>query len=223
MAVVPGLTVDTVARLVDKSVVASGKTSLGSTRYRLLETVREYALERLSESGAELAIFERHAACFLALAEAAEPQLEGGGQVEWLARLEREHDNIRAALKWFVEQADPEKGLRLSAALWRFWYMRGHFKEGRWWHERALGMGGDVSPAVRAKALNAAGMLTTEQSDFSRARDLYERSLALRDLLVNRLAMYCLVHTVRRQPFLERVMRTWQALFESTGGQDQGN
>jgi predicted ATPase/class 3 adenylate cyclase len=150
----------------------------GGARFRLLYVVREYALERLeasaggsaSPAGQEAeALHRAHAVYFLALAERAEPELQGPAQVAWLDRLEREHDNFRAALAW--AQAHPrteaERGLRLAAALEPFWFARGHLREGRAWTEGLLdvvaphqgggaGAHGEVSEAVWARALKAA-------------------------------------------------------------------
>jgi predicted ATPase/DNA-binding CsgD family transcriptional regulator len=153
----------------------------GEARFRLLYVIREYALERLensaggsaSQAGQEAEALRRaHAVYFLALAERAEPELLGPAQVVWLDHLEREHDNFRAALAW--AQARPgteaEQGLRLAAALEPFWFARGHLREGRAWTEGLLDvvaphqgagatMHGEVSAAVWARALTAAGWL----------------------------------------------------------------
>ena len=106
-------------------------------RYRLLEPVRQYARERLEESGEADAFLRRHAEFFLAMAEEAEPQLTGAQQQEWAERLEAEHDNIRAALSWSLER-EPENALRLAGALARFWEMRARFVEGSAWLEAVL-------------------------------------------------------------------------------------
>ena len=126
--------------------------------------MREYALERLEASGEAAAMRQAHAAFYLALAERAEPELTGPEQTHWLDRLEIEHDNLRAALAWAIA-ARPGHGLvRLAGALWRFWWMRGHYREGRAWLEAALEQDAG-SEAERAKALYGAGSLATEQGD----------------------------------------------------------
>jgi tetratricopeptide (TPR) repeat protein len=111
----------------------------------------------------------------------AEPELRGAHQAEWLARLEREHDNLRASLSWCLQNGQVEKALRLGGALWRFWYWHGHLNEGRMWLEGALAaaLGSVVSPAIRAKALNGAGTLASVQADYRRAFTLLEASLEL--------------------------------------------
>ncbi len=150
----------------------------GEPRVGMLETMRAYGLERLEAAGEAAAVRGRHAAYYLALAEAAEPELMGAGQATWLARLDADHDNMRAALAWARERAGDgdEMALQLAGALWRFWWIRGHLAEGRRWMERLLGRGGG-SAAVRARALNGGGNLAWGQGDYARATAWYEESL----------------------------------------------
>lgn len=169
---------DLLTALVDKSLVVAEPAGDG-TRYRLSETVRQYSGDRLAESGE--AMGGRAAACFLALAEEAAPQLTGPDQAAWFSRLEAEHDNLRASLAWKEQSADGrEDSLRLAAALWRFWFVRGHLSEGRLWLDRALAAasGGEAS-AAWAKALQGAGNLAWSQGDYGGARALHEECLAL--------------------------------------------
>jgi predicted ATPase len=121
---------DGVAALVDQSLLRRLDGESDEPRFGFLETLREYALTRLAASGDEHITRERHALFCLALAEAAEPELKGSHQAEWLARLEREHDNLRAALCWWVQE-EAEQAVRMGGALWRFWHVRGHLTEGR--------------------------------------------------------------------------------------------
>ena len=123
--------------LMDKSLVVAGPTGDGGARYRLLEPVRQYARERLEESGEADAFSRRHAEFLLALAEEAAPQLTGAQQQEWAKRLETDHDNMRAALSWSLQRA-PETTLRLVGALARFWEIRTHYQEGSRWIKAAL-------------------------------------------------------------------------------------
>ncbi len=150
----------------------------GETRVGMLETLREYGLERLEATGETAAVRGRHAAYYLALVEAAEPELMGAEQERWLGRLEAEHDNLRAALGWAGEPAGAgdEMALQFAGALWRFWWIRGHLAEGRRWMEGLLGRGGG-SAAVRARALNGAGNLAWGQGDYAQATAWYEESL----------------------------------------------
>ena len=170
---------DLLTSLADKSLVIAEQKD-GRSRYRLLETVRQYAQESLVESGGVEAVRERHRDYFLALAEAAEPKLDGADQAEWLKRLEEEHDNLRSALDWSLVEAGSGGGLRLCGALQKFWWTRGHFSEGRDWCVRVLGKtGSEERTRERAKALNAAGALAYLQGDYPAARGLFDESLAV--------------------------------------------
>jgi non-specific serine/threonine protein kinase len=171
---------DLLAGLVSKSLVQVSTTD-GQTRYGLLETVRQYGQEQLAVSGEGAAVRDRHLAWCLALAEEAEPALEGPEQGAWLSRLETEHDNMRAALRWSLQDGDDTAlGLRLSGALWRFWESRGYISEGRGWLEAALASGGPATTTAYAMALNAAGNLAERQGDYERAVALHEDALVLR-------------------------------------------
>jgi tetratricopeptide (TPR) repeat protein len=166
--------------LVDKSLVRQADQPDGTPRLVMLETIREYGLERLEASGEAEATRRRHTDYCLALAEDADPKLQGPDQEVWLDRLETEHDNLRAALaRSLTEASDAEIGLRLAGALSWFWHVRGHFSEGRRWLEQALAAGGNVSASMRAKALNGAGILAQDQGDYGRAEAFYEENLAL--------------------------------------------
>lgn len=152
----------------------------GEPRFTLLETVRAYALERLAETGAERDVRQRHAEYYLALAEEADPHLRTATQLVWLDQLEVERSNLRAALAWFIDQAlDVESSLRLVGALVWFWTIRCHLSEGREWSTRALQIGSDASPVLRAGALFGAGSMAWLQGDVSAARALMEECVAL--------------------------------------------
>ena len=168
---------DRIASLVDKSLLREEDGPDGEPRYLMLETVREYGLERLIEVGEESAARDAHAAYFLALAERAAPELNGPRQVAWFARLEAEHPNLRAAQELFGQRGDTEAGLRLAAALWWFWFTGGHHREGRAWLERALAAPHRWSPAVR-EALHGASMLASNQGDDRQATASAEELLA---------------------------------------------
>jgi predicted ATPase/DNA-binding XRE family transcriptional regulator len=146
-------------------------------RFAMLETIRAYGLERLEESGEGEEIRERHADYFVALAERATPQLEGGGQVEWLERLEREHDNLRAALAWLLEHGRPESTARLSSAIWLFWVVRGHAGEGQMWLERALASG-RLTGSERANTLSAISLLLLAKGEIALMTELVEEGIA---------------------------------------------
>ena len=170
---------DRLASLADKSLVQVEERP-SSTRYRFLETVHQYAIERLRESGDETPWSERHLAHFLTLAVEAERKLTGKDQQAALDRLESEHDNVRAALaRACLDGGNAQAGLRLATAISRFWLVRGYLTEGRTWLSRLLAAAGSGEKATRAKALNWAGALAWKQGDYSAARALYEQSLAL--------------------------------------------
>lgn len=169
---------DLIFRLVSKSLITADAPPGGEpARYRMLEPVRQYAREKLEESGEAERVLERHAAFFLALAEEAESRLTGPDQEAWLDRLEMEHDNLRAVRRWAREAGKEEAGLRLAGALWRLWYTRGHLEEGRGWLEEALSGGDDTPSPARANALNGAGALAFQSGDPQRAERYFEQSL----------------------------------------------
>jgi len=167
------------ARLVDASLVATEERG-GQKRYRLLETLRAYGREHLEIGGEAEATSHRHARHYLALAEAAEPALWGPELATWLERLEAEHEDLRAALRWSVGRGEAEIALRLGAALARFWQVRGHLSEGLHWLEGGLAWTAGVTPATRARALDAAGHLARDRGDHERAVLFYEQTLAHR-------------------------------------------
>ncbi len=175
-----GAVLDLLSRLVDKSLLVAD-TESEEARYRQLETIREYARDRLLESGEAAAALSRHNGWYVALVEQAAPEFfRGGESAAWLRRLDREHDNLRAALQWSIDEPDEARtGLRLAAGLWRFWEIRGHLAEGLGWLQRLLAAtDGEVS-ALRADAYTGAGILAFMQGDHAAAHGFHEQSLAL--------------------------------------------
>ncbi|MGH8104027.1 MAG: tetratricopeptide repeat protein [bacterium] len=168
---------DLLTALVEKSLAVYEGEAGAHGRYRLSESVRQYALDRLLESGEGGPFRQRQLAFFVELAEAAERELKGPDQARWLDTLQTEHDNLRASLEW-SRGGDSE--LRLAAALARFWMIRGYLAEGREWLKTALAADTAAPPALRAKALTVAGHLAHIQGDLKIARGLYEQSLAIR-------------------------------------------
>jgi tetratricopeptide (TPR) repeat protein len=167
---------DGMASMVDKSLAQQVEQVDAETRFLTLSTIREYALERLAESNDEAAARRAHAAYYLVLAE------EGAEDVvahpEWLDRFEVEHDNFRSALDYLIKTGDAEWGLRLGAALFRFWETREYLTEGRDAIARLLALEGSAArPKLRARLLFAAAVLAGEQGDFGSARQLFEESL----------------------------------------------
>jgi predicted ATPase len=169
---------NTLLALVDNSLVGSRAGDDAELRFDMLKTVHEYAVFRLIESGDLADVRTRHLVWYRDLAEEAEPHLVGPLQAAWVRRLEEEAANLRAALSWSLESGDVESGLRIAGALVRFWSVRGQMSEGRLWLEEALQASG-VDPAVRAKAVYAAGYAALGQGDYAEASTGFEEGLAL--------------------------------------------
>jgi non-specific serine/threonine protein kinase len=210
---------DLLGRLVDKSLVVADEATHGP-RYRLLEPVRQYARQRLEASGEGVAVQARHAAHYAALAERAEPELRGPEQVAWLKRLEREQDNLRAALAWIAQHGAADDGLRLVVALTPYWDARGYLSEGRRWLEtmRSRPHAGSAAPGLQMRALLAAGVLAKLQGDLDNAERLLTSALAAARDLADRtnegetLAWLSSVHWERSAtdaavPFAEEALR----------------
>lgn len=169
---------DLLSRLVDKSLVVVVEQD-GEARYRLLETIRQYAAEKLERSGEAAEIRRRHAGFMLTLAEEAGPELKSPRQGEWLERLETEHDNLRAAMRWMRGEGATEAAARFAWALWLFWFHRGHQDEGRRWIEEVLAKGDILSTGLRAKAFYADGAMSWGLLESADTIRLLEKSRAL--------------------------------------------
>jgi predicted ATPase/DNA-binding CsgD family transcriptional regulator len=167
------------AQLADKSLIQVSEEPDGQPRFRWLETIRGEAIDRLSEHGELGEARQRHAVHCLALAEQADSALIGLSMSDTLDKLEREYDNFRAAFHWSLESGDLTLGLSLAGALYRFWMLRGHLSEARQWLEQALPRSDGLALAIRAKALNAAGVLAGMQDDNDAAEAWFQSSLAL--------------------------------------------
>jgi tetratricopeptide (TPR) repeat protein len=169
---------DGLGALVDQSLVDQREEG-GEPRLSMLHVVREFALEQLEQSDEALAVHQAHAAYFQALGAEAEPHVWGSGQAEWVRRLEREHDNLRAALGWLRDRGEVESAVRLAVAIGNFWYIRSHYEEGARWVESLLASPCAVTPAVRVRALYRAGVFAWARGDASRCGALGEEALVL--------------------------------------------
>ena len=170
---------DGLTSLVDKSLIRRAEPPGRPARFSMLETIREFGLERLEASGDLEPTRRRHAEHYLGLAAEAEPHLGGPDQGRWLDRCEQEHANLRAALGWAVDQGQAGPAQAAAGALWRFWQQRGHLTEGRQWLDEALAMPSGLGPTpARAKALTGAGGIAW-WSDRAAARAFYDEALAI--------------------------------------------
>ena len=171
---------EAVAALVDKSLLRQETQADGQPRLLMLETIREYALERLAASGEAEAVQRQHAIFFLRFSEEAEPKIRGAEHFLWRTRLEVEHDNLRAALRWTLESQEAEMGMQLAFSLVAFWRASNQDREGRNWCEQVLAQPGtSARTAARAMALLAAGVMTMYQGDLPQAQLLLEESIAI--------------------------------------------
>ncbi len=178
-----------IASLRDKSLLDQIEQAEDEPRLIMLETIREYALERLEQSGEEKSVRETHAASYLAWAEETEPKLFGTEYFTWVERLERELANLRAAFRWYLSTSDGARALRLSAALWGFRAVGGHAVEGYRWIEQALQLSQtsatDADLSIKAKALYGAASLAYYSNDPAQtmvyAQECLELTRALRD------------------------------------------
>lgn len=166
--------------LVENSLIIPMDDASGEARYRMLDTIREYAEEQLVAASESDELRRRHSAYYLRMAEQAEPALQDREQQVWYPRLSQEHENLRTALDWLLLTGEAELALRLAGALWRFWQRHGDIREGRQWLEQGLAAAAPSVPEqVKAKALWGASWLAYHQGDYTRSKALSAEHLAL--------------------------------------------
>ena len=171
---------DGLASLLNKSLLKQEAGPESEPRFIMLETIHEYARERLQESGEAQDIHRRHAEYFTSLAERAEPYMRGGGeQLRWMRRLEADHDNLRAMHQWSIDDGVVELELRLVGTLGYFWWRQGHFAEGQQWIERALPLIEEVPAAVRARVLAVAGRVAFNLDDSATGKRVLGEALEI--------------------------------------------
>jgi non-specific serine/threonine protein kinase len=193
----------------------------GAGRYHFLKTVRAYTGRRLEEQGEAEAFRRRHALYFLEFASAADLELRGPRQAEWLARLDTDHDNLRAALTFFLTSGlreDAEAAQRLTCAMLKFWQIRGHIHEGRRWLQEVLTRTAEVvgSSALHARVLNGAGAFALEQGDYTQARELYEAALAMRRTVGDRTRVGDSLHNLGHLALVQLDYVRAQACYEES-------
>lgn len=184
---------DAISSLLDKNLIERVNQQGGDPRFRMLVVVREFALEKLGETGAIEEVRRRHAYFFAKFVERAEPELRGSRAADWLNRLGQEHENIRSSLNWAIER-EPETALRIAASIQRFWWRRGHLSEGVEWTQRVLDANADSgNPKLLASAYRGISSLSWSRGDFAAAVAYAERGLEIaratgdKNLIINAL------------------------------------
>jgi predicted ATPase len=182
---------DEISALVDWSLLKP----IGEGRFLMLETIREYALEALEESGETAEVRDRHLDYFLALVEEAEPNLTGADQRAWYERLTLEHDNVGEALSYACDSGDGERALMLAGTIWRFWWNRGYTVESAHWYSRAFAVGDDASAIARARGVFGAAHIAEARGDSEQARiDFEAAARLLREVGETRWLILALTH-----------------------------
>lgn len=177
---------EALSSLVDQNLIQRVDRNDSEPRFTMLETIREYAVERLGDAGEVAGVRRAHAAYCLVLAEEGNPELDTAERAHWLTQCDAEIDNFRAALDWLFETRELEWALRLCVALFRFWDMRLHVAEGRARLEAVLQLAGEEYPAERARIMLFLGASTTTLADFSAAESFLQQSLTLYETLEDR-------------------------------------
>lgn len=214
---------DALEGLVSKSLLRQDVQPDGESRYRMLDTIREFALEHALTTGEAVKASASHASYYVALSETASRELRGPQQTVWLDRLERERDNIRAALAWCHAHGAGEQAVRLVGNIWRFWWVRGRFSEGRMLMERALVLpSAPEEDDARAEAFFGLGVLATYQGDYEAARALYEQCLSIWRRLDDTVGIgYALLNLAEVEAFVGDLSAARDMLLESLDVQRQ--
>ena len=204
-----------ITRLVEKSLINMYE-SFGATRYRMLETTRQYALEKLMEAGEDQTAHSQHFAYFLQLAQDAESHLIGPDQVQWLNRLEREHDNFRSALTWSMQSGKYEEALQMAGALGLFLLKHSHFSEGRKWLGNILKSHPHASDQAKLKAWRWAGFMAFWQTDLVESRRIYTQSLELEQALEDQWGIAFSLHMLANVAPIEGDVKTARELHKKS-------
>jgi non-specific serine/threonine protein kinase len=220
----PIAVLDGIASLVGKSLIQPLEGPGDGARYRMLETVREFAFEQLVARGEDVAMRDAHRDWALAFVERTCSTIRAAWTASELDQLESEHDNLRAALAWSLDRADGTSALQLSGALRDFWYMRGHIREGRRWLEASLAVGADAPVEHRARALLVLGEFANDLGDLERGTTALQQSLALYRALDDRLGtgfaldlLGCAAEDYGDYALAEQLMTEARSCFEEVG------
>jgi predicted ATPase len=214
---------DGITSLVENSLVYQASGAGGDARLRMLETIHEYAREQLQESGETDEAARRHAGYFTAWVEETIQGIGGPDAAVIAARIDAEHDNLRAALAWAVSASAGETALRVAGSLYRYWELRGHLTEGRRWLDVALAIGAAAPAALRALALNGAGWLASDQADFARAEALLGEALELRRAIGDRRGQAQTLNNLANLAFARNDLDAARALYEESLALDRLN
>lgn len=206
------------SHLLDKNLITVDKPEWGETRYHMLESIREYALEKLADSNEWKIIRNRHLDFFLLFAEEAESKLKGPDELVWYPRLEVEHNNLRTALRWALESQNAEAGLRLAGSLSLFWWIYGHLREGIDWLEKVLENPQGASSASYAKALRFLGGLlsSSEEQDSHKISKLFEKSLEIYRELDDRSGIAWILNQIGINSMLQGKYKKAKQLYEES-------
>jgi predicted ATPase len=208
---------DGMSSMVDKSLLRQVEQPNAESRFMMLETVREYALEKLAASGEEALTKRARAAYCLVLAEEGAAEKSGAMETEWLARFTVEHDNFRASLEWLLENGETEWGMRLGAALFRFWEAREYLAEGRMWLDKLLKLrGAEGANKLRARVAFASGVLADRQGDYAAAKSLLGESLEIARQLGDKRAVAVDLNALAVSARESGDIRGAQSLFEQS-------
>ena len=218
---IAGADPDTLQSLLDKSLLRR-RDSLSAPRFWMLETIREYAAERLAETGDAHRLRDRHLAYYLGLVEDAEPELTGPDQGQWYELLALEQENVREALAFACDDGDGERALMLAGTIWRFWWSRGQVDEASRWYQRAFAVGDNASETARARGLFGAAHMAEARGDAVEAREQFQQAAeALRGIGATRWLILALAHlagTFHEDPDqAQRIYQEALALADASG------
>lgn len=189
---------DGMIALIDKSLAQFKQDIEGTTHFAMLQTIRELAKEQLLANGEQQILMKQHATYYAELAEQAGAAKVGSEEASWFNRLELEHNNVRSALRWFIQSEDIESALQMCGNLWTFWYTRGYFREGRRWISEALGKNKFVTDKTMGNALYAEGILSMALGLYDSALRSFQRAQIIWEKTQNKRGLAQILHSIGR-------------------------